>query len=179
MVQSGHRFSLPFVIRESLKIAAAISVLLVSALYISNNVEKTAPCIGDEQDRCSSGAAGEPHPVRWDECRLNACSEMTYPASFSEDIRRVSLKGEAYFDVSKDVEHPFVVQTKKCDIKVLGTEFNVRVNEAESDCEFSAACWEGSIELTNKMEPGRFHPACCDAESGMDGRGKNGGGIDP
>ena len=38
MVQSGHRFSLPFVIRESLKIAAAISVLLVSALYISNNV---------------------------------------------------------------------------------------------------------------------------------------------
>ena len=37
MVQSGHRFSLPFVIRESLKIAAAISVLLVSALYISNN----------------------------------------------------------------------------------------------------------------------------------------------
>ena len=45
---------------------------------------------------------------------LNACSEMTYPASFSEDIRRVSLKGEAYFDVSKDVEHPFVVQTKKC-----------------------------------------------------------------
>ena len=85
---------------------------------------------------------------------LNACSEMTYPASFSEDIRRVSLKGEAYFDVSKDVEHPFVVQTKKCDIKVLGTEFNVRVNEAESNCEFSAALLEGSIELTNKMEPG-------------------------
>ena len=62
----------------------------------------------------------------------------------------MSLKGEAYFDVSKDVEHPFVVQTKKCDIKVLGTEFNVRVNEAESDCEFSAALLEGSIELTNK-----------------------------
>lgn len=52
------------------------------------------------------------------------------------------------------MEHPFVVQTKKCDIKVLGTEFNVRVNEAESDCEFSAALLEGSIELTNKMEPG-------------------------
>ena len=85
---------------------------------------------------------------------LNACSEMTYPASFSEDTRRVSLKGEAYFDVSKDVEHPFVVQTKKCDIKVLGTEFNVRVNESESDCEFSAALLEGSIELINKMKPG-------------------------
>lgn len=36
----------------------------------------------------------------------------------------------------------------------MGTEFNVRVNEAESDCEFSAALLEGSIELTNKMEPG-------------------------
>lgn len=82
----------------------------------------------------------------------------------------MSLKGEAYFDVSKDVEHPFVVQTKKCDIKVLGTEFNVRVNEAESDCEFSAALLEGSIELTNKNGAWSFHPACSDAESGMDGR---------
>ncbi len=154
MVQSGHRFSLPFVIRESLKIAAAISVLLVSALYISNNVGKSAPVLEMNKIVVPPGQRANLTLSDGTNVWLNACSEMTYPASFSEDIRRVSLKGEAYFDVSKDVEHPFVVQTKKCDIKVLGTEFNVRVNEAESDCEFSAALLEGSIELTNKMEPG-------------------------
>ena len=68
MVQSGHRFSLPFVIRESLKIAAAISVLLVSALYISNNVGKSAPVLEMNKIVVPPGAAGEPHPVRRDEC---------------------------------------------------------------------------------------------------------------
>ena len=139
MVQSGHRFSLPFVIRESLKIAAAISVLLVSVLYISNNVGKPAPVLEMNKIVVPPGQRANLTLSDGTNVWLNACSEMTYPASFSEDIRRVSLKGEAYFDVSKDVEHPFVVQTKKCDIKVLGTEFNVRVNEAESDCEFSAS----------------------------------------
>ena len=62
------------------------------------------------------------------------------------------MKGEAYFDVSKDAKHPFVVQTKSCDIKVLGTKFNVQAEEL--DCEFSAALLEGSIELTNKTKQG-------------------------
>ena len=61
------------------------------------------------------------------------------------------MKGEAYFDVSKDAKHPFVVQTKKCDIKVLGTKFNVQADE--QDNEFSAALLEGSIELTDKIKP--------------------------
>ncbi|WP_278940444.1 FecR family protein, partial [Parabacteroides johnsonii] len=154
MVRSGHRFSLPFVIRESLKIAAAISVLVVSALYIYNNVAKPAPVLAMNKLVVPPGQRANLTLSDGTNVWLNACSEMTYPASFSEDTRRVSLKGEAYFDVSKDVEHPFVVQTKKCDIKVLGTEFNVRVNESESDCEFSAALLEGSIELINKMKPG-------------------------
>ena len=64
---------------------------------------------------------------------LNACSEMTYPASFSEDIRRVSLKGEAYFDVRKDEEHPFVVRTRFGEVTVLGTAFNINAyNDADA-----------------------------------------------
>ena len=83
---------------------------------------------------------------------LNAATELKYPVAFHAKERRVYLKGEAYFDVSKDAEHPFIVQTNQCDIKVLGTKFNVQADE--SDCEFSAALLEGSIELTNKMNPG-------------------------
>lgn len=154
-IQSGTRFSLLSFVRESLKIAAAISILIVSTLYIYNNVTTSKPPVlamnkvvvppGQRVNLTLSDGTNV-----W----LNACSEMVYPASFNEDTRRVSLKGEAYFEVSKDAQHPFVVETKKCDIKVLGTEFNVRVDESQSDCEFSAALLEGSIELINKMKPG-------------------------
>lgn len=150
--QSGRRFSLPFVIGESLKIAAAISVLVVSALYIYNNVAKPAPVLAMNKIVVPPGQRANLTLSDGTNVWLNACSEMTYPASFSEETRHVSLKGEAYFDVSKDAKHPFVVQTKKCDIKVLGTKFNVQADE--SDCEFSAALLEGSIELTNRMKSG-------------------------
>lgn len=151
MVQSVHHFSLPFVIRESLKIVVAISVLIVSALYIYNYVSKPAPVLAMNKLVVPPGQRVNLTLSDGTNVWLNACSEITYPASFSEDIRCVSLKGEAYFDVSEDVAHPFVVQTKRCDIKVLGTEFNVRADESGSDFEFSAALLEGAIELTNKM----------------------------
>ncbi|WP_308548713.1 FecR family protein [uncultured Parabacteroides sp.] len=152
MAQSGRRFSLPFVIGESLKIAAAISVLVVSALYIYNNVAKPAPVLAMNKIVVPPGQRANLTLSDGTNVWLNACSELAYPASFTEESRSVSLKGEAYFDVSKDAEHPFIVQTNQCDIKVLGTKFNVQADE--SDCEFSAALLEGSIELTNKMNPG-------------------------
>lgn len=152
MAQSGRRFSLPFVIGESLKIAAAISVLVVSALYIYNNVAKPAPVLAMNKIVVPPGQRANLTLSDGTNVWLNACSELVYPASFTEESRSVSLKGEAYFDVSKDAEHPFIVQTNQCDIKVLGTKFNVQADE--SDCEFSAALLEGSIELTNKMNPG-------------------------
>lgn len=152
MAQSGRRFSLPFVIGESLKIAAAISVLVVSALYIYNNVAKPAPVLAMNKIVVPPGQRANLTLSDGTNVWLNACSELAYPASFTEESRSVSLKGEAYFDVSKDAEHPFIVQTNQCDIKVLGTKFNVQADE--SDCEFSVALLEGSIELTNKMNPG-------------------------
>ena len=152
MAQSGRRFSLPFVIGESLKIAAAISVLVVSALYIYNNMAKPAPVLAMNKIVVPPGQRANLTLSDGTNVWLNACSELAYPASFTEESRSVSLKGKAYFDVSKDAEHPFIVQTNQCDIKVLGTKFNVQADE--SDCEFSAALLEGSIELTNKMNPG-------------------------
>lgn len=57
---------------------------------------------------------------------LNAESELTYPVSFSGGERRVFLKGEAYFEVQKDVDRPFVVEVDSLKIRVLGTEFGIR-----------------------------------------------------
>jgi|SRR5215203_1314812 len=80
---------------------------------------------------------------------LNAGSNLDYNNStFNKDLREVSLNGEAYFDVTKNPDKPFIIHTKKMDIKVLGTVFNVRSYSNEKIAE--AALIKGSIEVTLK-----------------------------
>ncbi|MCS3556131.1 MULTISPECIES: FecR family protein [unclassified Sphingobacterium] len=57
---------------------------------------------------------------------LNAASSITYPSSFTDSVRRVKLKGEAFFEVVKDTKHPLIVETDKQLVKVLGTTFNIK-----------------------------------------------------
>ncbi len=56
---------------------------------------------------------------------LNARSTLTYPAHFSGKERRVSVAGEAYFDVAKNPKKPFIVSMSDTEVRVLGTQFNV------------------------------------------------------
>ena len=56
---------------------------------------------------------------------LNAGSRLIYPSRFTGERREVLLFGEAYFEVAKNVEMPFVVKTTSIEVKVLGTEFNI------------------------------------------------------
>jgi len=80
---------------------------------------------------------------------LNAGSNLDYNnASFNKELREVSLNGEAYFDVTKNTEKPFIIHTKKMDIKVVGTAFNVRSYSDEKFAE--ASLIRGSIEVTLK-----------------------------
>lgn len=80
---------------------------------------------------------------------LNAGSKLDYNnALFNKDIREVILNGEAYFDVTKNKEKPFIIHTRKMDIKVLGTAFNVRSYNDEKFAE--AALIRGSIEVSLK-----------------------------
>lgn len=56
---------------------------------------------------------------------LNAETELEYPAQFVGKERVVKLKGEAYFEVARDTEKPFIVQTGDMRTRVLGTSFNI------------------------------------------------------
>jgi transmembrane sensor len=77
---------------------------------------------------------------------LNAESELRYSANlFKNGKREVSLSGEAFFDVSHDKHHPFVVRTDKYAIKVLGTAFNV--NAYPDNEKSTTTLIRGSIEL--------------------------------
>lgn len=56
---------------------------------------------------------------------LNAESTLTFPTQFDDNVRRVELTGEAYFEVKSDPKHPFIVKTERLDVEVLGTSFNI------------------------------------------------------
>lgn len=57
---------------------------------------------------------------------LNAASKLEYPINFqAHSQRKLTLDGEAYFEVSKDEERPFIVATRNQEVTVLGTHFNV------------------------------------------------------
>lgn len=56
---------------------------------------------------------------------------LEYPKMFAADLREVSLKGEAFFQVTRDPDRPFLVQSGEITTRVLGTSFNVRNVEGE------------------------------------------------
>ena len=82
---------------------------------------------------------------------LNAASSLTYQPDLLENGKRqVLLKGEAYFEVAKDAEHPFVVKSRDQEITVLGTHFNV--NSYGNEPEVSTTLLEGSVRVTAAKE---------------------------
>ena len=76
---------------------------------------------------------------------VNAGSTLQYPASFEGAIRKVRLKGEAFFTVAKDHAFPFVVETDRLSIKVLGTTFNVSAYPGEEKT--TATLNSGKVEI--------------------------------
>ncbi|MES2275944.1 MAG: FecR domain-containing protein [Bacteroidota bacterium] len=77
---------------------------------------------------------------------MNAASSLRYPTKFTESERKVYLSGEAYFEVTKDAAHPFIVSARKMDIQVLGTKFNVKAyNDEDFD---KTTLTEGHVRLT-------------------------------
>jgi transmembrane sensor len=77
---------------------------------------------------------------------LNAGSRLTYDSLYGAKLREVTLSGEAYFDVVKNPNKPFIIHTGKINIKVLGTVFDVKSYPGENTIETSLI--RGSIEVT-------------------------------
>ncbi|QDH79824.1 DUF4974 domain-containing protein [Echinicola soli] len=75
---------------------------------------------------------------------LNAGSALEFPDRFSDSLRLVKLTGEAFFDVIKDKDRPFVIISGDNRVKVLGTTFNVKQEK-----DFSVALVTGSVEVAD------------------------------
>jgi len=86
---------------------------------------------------------------------LNSGSKLTFNSNFTND-RKVELVGEAFFSVTKDKSHPFVVKASDIAIKVLGTEFNVKAYADENT--ISTTLIEGAVEVHSKNETTNLKP---------------------
>ena len=62
---------------------------------------------------------------------LNSGSRFTYPTKFARGYRTVKLAGEALFQVNRDEHKPFLVETERLKVRVLGTTFNVKSYSGE------------------------------------------------
>lgn len=82
---------------------------------------------------------------------LNAGSKLNYSNEFNQKLREVELEGEAFFDVARDAEHPFIVHVSTINIKVKGTEFNVKSYPQDETVETTLL--RGMIEVSRKDNP--------------------------
>ncbi|WP_273275756.1 FecR domain-containing protein [Maribacter polysiphoniae] len=76
---------------------------------------------------------------------LNIESYLKFPKEFNNETRKVTLVGEAIFDIVHDSLHPFIVQTAYYDVKVLGTTFNVK--SYPNDTQTETTLITGKVEL--------------------------------
>ena len=138
--------------RLAFRIAASIVVIAAIGLLAYSRYENMQPqmlTFATERGEVASVVLPDKTTV-W----LNSNSVINYPAEFSRRTREVYLEGEAYFDVTKDEKHPFIVKTQNYQIKVLGTEFDVNAY-SDSASGFYTTLVSGSVEMT--MTDGNSH----------------------
>lgn len=81
---------------------------------------------------------------------LNSGSRLSYNYQYSTQDRVVNLEGEAFFDVKKDTQYPFIVKTGAVDVKVHGTAFNVSAYTDEENV--MVALLRGKVSLLSAAD---------------------------
>jgi ferric-dicitrate binding protein FerR (iron transport regulator) len=89
---------------------------------------------------------------------LNAESRLRFPVAFFGDKRVVELSGEAWFEITENAKMPFIVKTNRGDITVLGTSFNIKSYEDESESYTTLVTGKVSLDYTGQsvtLTPGK------------------------
>jgi transmembrane sensor len=87
---------------------------------------------------------------------LHPNAELTYPKVFEGKTRQVTFIGEGFFDVAHDSLHPFLIQSDKMQIRVLGTQFNVKALPKQAI--FQVSVVSGSVAVRSMTEKGKVNP---------------------
>jgi transmembrane sensor len=132
---------------------AAVALVLIASTFFATRYLLTDNSSNREINTLVVPAGQRAHLTLQDGTSvwLNAQSTLTYPARFSGRSRRVTVSGEAYFDVAENSRKPFIVSTQNMEMKVLGTQFNV-YSYPGAGC-IKTDLIEGSLMVYNKESP--------------------------
>lgn len=145
--------------RMAVFVRAAAAILLLGFLgwfswqYIDEGITETASSTPSVEMQKVSTENGERAQLSFSDgtvITLNAASHLRYPKAFQGTRREIELKGEAYFEVAPNKEKPFVVHTNSAEVEVVGTKFNVRA--WEEDSEVSVGVREGKVAVNSVAE---------------------------
>jgi ferric-dicitrate binding protein FerR (iron transport regulator) len=85
---------------------------------------------------------------------LNRDTKINYPDQFANDVREVSIKGEAFFEVTPNPSKPFIIHAGEATVKVLGTSFSVNAYPENDRVEVIVAT--GKVEVSKLENPYRI-----------------------
>lgn len=128
------------------KIAATITILLAASFFLYFNLTKLKEVVITAQTSNIVHMLPDGTVVS-----LHAGSQIKYPSTFNSKIRKVDLKGEAYFEVTHDKTKPFIVSSGDARIEVLGTQFNVNTNTSAGTME--VVLTTGKVSVYYKEKP--------------------------
>lgn len=109
----------------TVSVAAVLCVILVGMQYIG----KTPGALPQVSQITAFSSFGEKKNVTLPDgtkVMLNSCTMLRYPSQFVGNQRIIELNGEAFFDVYHNSAKPFIVKTRRMNVKVLGTRFNLK-----------------------------------------------------
>ena len=118
------RIKIGYTVRYAASLAVIMAFSTSIYLFIHKNKERA------DAKMCNIYIpAGEKKEIKLSDesdIYINSASTLTYPETFGKKQRLVELTGEAFFKITPDKEKPFIINTGRISIKVLGTSFNVR-----------------------------------------------------
>lgn len=142
-IRPHRRTMIPSLLRRA---AAVAAVVAIAVLWWQGRREEVR-IVETEWTECST-AYGQTRQLTLadgTQLWLNAGSRVLYPTDFHGRERRVYISGEVYLDVAKDPARPFCVSADGTEIRVLGTQFNVKAYLGEK--EITTTLVSGSIEM--------------------------------
>lgn len=133
-------------------VAAVACICIVSALVIRNMNAggKEMYTLHNEENAPTLVTTLEDGSIVY----LNQKTSIEYPVHFEKDSRRVSLQGDAFFEISKNRARPFFIETETARIEVLGTAFNVVSKDKSS---FLLSVKHGEVKVTLKQSGQSTH----------------------
>lgn len=137
-------------------LSLAVLLIAASAWYLSTN--KKTSVVANEPVKETTNEVSTKYGSKTriqlpdgSQVWLNAGSKLNYNKDFGQELREVQLIGEGFFDVKKNAQKPFIIHTKAVDIKVLGTQFNVKSYPGDKTTETSLV--HGSVEIVVRKRP--------------------------